>query len=72
MTEVKFYIKGTHCKSCKMLITDVLEDLGVTIKSFDMDEGKKESNLVVDTDIESQKIIDMIQSEGEYTVKLVK
>ena len=37
--ELKLNIKGMHCRSCEVLISDVLEDLGVK-KSNITEEGE--------------------------------
>ena len=71
MTEFKFNIKGTKCNSCKMLIADILEDMNINVVSFDVDKNKKESKLVVQTDLEPQKIKDEIQAVGDYQLELL-
>ena len=38
MRKVTLKVKGMHCKSCSILIEDVLEDLGVKSK-VDSDKG---------------------------------
>ena len=58
-----------HCKSCKMLIEDILDDLNITILSFDFDEDEMVGHLEVDTDKSKQQIKEAIESEGEYTVE---
>lgn len=70
MTEIKLAIKGTHCKACKMLIEDILEDMNIEIVSLSIDEARKEGVLVVKTEVEPQKIIEAIQAEGEYTLEI--
>jgi copper chaperone CopZ len=72
MPELKFTMKGTHCKSCKMLIEDVLEEMNIKVVSIEINEAKKEGRLIVNTEVDPQKIIDTIQAEGDYTVELVK
>tara|TARA_Y100000294_G_C8328254_1_gene245586 strand:- start:216 stop:425 length:210 start_codon:yes stop_codon:yes gene_type:complete len=69
MTEIKFKIKGTKCNNCKMLITDILEDMDVSIVSFDLDQSKKESKIIVQTELEQQKIKNEIENAGEYQVE---
>lgn len=39
MKTVKIYIKGMHCKSCKMLLEDSFEDLGVTSCNVNWEKG---------------------------------
>jgi len=68
MSLKRFKIEGMHCKSCKMLIEDVMEDLGIEIKSFKVDEDKQVGKLEVETDKDDKEIIDAIQEEGDYKV----
>jgi len=72
MTLLKFIITGMHCKSCKMLIEDVLEDLNCKIISFEVDEQKQEGTLQIESEVDAQKIITDIQAEGDYKVQLIK
>ena len=67
--EQKFTIKGMHCKSCVMLITDAVEDLGVKIISFKMDEKAKIGTLVIEGNIDRKKVKEAIESEGDYQVQ---
>ena len=60
-------VKGTHCESCKVLIEDVLKDIGgVASATVDFKTGK--------TEIEHSKKLDMenirkeIESLGDYSV----
>ena len=69
---LRLEIKGMHCKSCKMVIEDVLEDLGVKVVSFDLDEGSQTGVLELQTDKTSKEISDAIKAEGEYTIKILK
>jgi len=64
---MKFKIKGMHCKSCKMLIEDVLDDLNVDIISFSFDESRQEGILEV-TGGSEDKIVSSIKAEGDYEV----
>jgi len=71
MSEKKFVIKGMHCKSCSMLIEDILEDMDIKVKSLTVDDDKKEGTLLIDTDQDPNKIKETIEAEGDYTVSLV-
>ena len=60
-------IKGMHCKSCKMLIEDALEDIGVNA-SVHVDLGK--ADLEFDEEkVSLEKIKETIRGEGEYMVE---
>ena len=65
-----FRVEGIHCKSCEMLISDVLEDLGVKKTKVDKDKGIvtvhfDEENLT------SNQIRDVIEAE-DYKVMMQK
>jgi copper chaperone CopZ len=60
-------IHGPHCKSCVMLITDALTDLGVTNIKLTLDEKAKKASLVCDYAGKKEDIIATIKKEG-YTV----
>lgn len=63
-------IKGMHCKSCKMLIEDIMDDLDSEVVSFDVDQKKQIGILKVETEKTGKEIADAIKAEGEYTVKV--
>jgi len=69
MPLIKLTIKGMHCKSCKMLIEDILEDYNAKIISFDLDEDNQTGSLHVETETPAQAIMDAIQAEGDYQVR---
>ena len=60
-------IKGMHCKSCKMLIEDSLEEIGVKanvdvekeLVELNFDEGK----------VSVDKIKKVIEEQGDYVVE---
>lgn len=72
MPLIKFEIKGMHCKSCKMLIEDIMDESNASVLSMEIDEQNEVGHVQVDTDTPTQEIIDAIQSEGDYTVKEIK
>ena len=62
MKKVNVSIKGMHCSSCEMLITDALEDLNVKAK---VDSKKGSAELEFDeTKINLDKIKEVIKKEG--------
>ena len=65
---MKFTIKGMHCKSCKALIEDVLDDMNIKVVSFDVNEEEQLGQLQIEADNSAEDIIKAIQEEGEYTV----
>jgi len=63
MAEIKLKITGMHCKSCSMLISDALEDLGVKKSKIDADSGKA----MIEFDenkVTAEKIKQAIKEEG--------
>jgi len=68
MPSMKLTIQGMHCKSCKMLIEDAMEELGVEISSFQVDEKKQKGILEINTTKKAEEIIKAIEKEGEYKV----
>jgi copper chaperone len=60
--KINLKIKGMHCKSCKMLIEDALEDLGV---KSNVDNEKGTATIEFDeSKITEEKIKDAIKKEG--------
>ncbi|MBI3032480.1 heavy-metal-associated domain-containing protein [Candidatus Woesearchaeota archaeon] len=68
---MKFQVEGMHCKSCKMLVQDSLEELGANVVSIEVDEKKKQGRIIVNTTLDQQKIIEAIEKEGSYKVKRI-
>ena len=67
--KINLKIKGMHCKSCKMLIEDALEDLGV---KSNVDNEKGTATIEFDeSKITEEKIKDAIKKEG-YQVEWIK
>lgn len=64
---MKFKIEGMHCKSCKMLIEDILDDINVQVVSLTVNEAKQEGVLEV-ANGDKQQIINAIEAEGDYKV----
>lgn len=71
MSLMKFQVEGMHCKSCKMLVQDSLEELGANVVSIEVDEKKKQGRIIVNTTLDQQKIIEAIEKEGSYKVKRI-
>ena len=59
-------IKGTHCKSCKMLIEDVCSDY-LEIKSYNMDLDTEKLTIEHDDSFDLDKLKEEIVSLGEYS-----
>lgn len=69
MSRIKLVVKGMHCKSCKMLIEDELEEIGATEIKITVDEASKQGSVECETDKTKDEIIKLIESQGEYSVE---
>jgi len=58
-------IKGMHCKSCIVLLTDALNDAGMTTVSISLDEKKQIGTARFEGD--KGKAISAINKEGYTT-----
>ena len=56
-------VKGMHCKSCKMLVNDALEENGATNIRIDLDE-KKQLGKVSFENLDKKKAVELIKKEG--------
>lgn len=65
MKQITLKIKGMHCKSCEMLITDALEEVGAKAQV----DSKKGTALIEfdEKKLTEDKIKQIIKNEG-YTV----
>ena len=68
MTKYSLEVKGMHCKSCSMIVTDVLEESGSKNISINLDEKRQVGKVSFDFSGDKKKIIDSIEKEG-YKVK---
>jgi len=66
MSKIDLNLKGTHCKSCKLVIEDVLGDLGATHVRVEINEKEQTGKVSCEFD-DQKKIVEAIQKEG-YTV----
>lgn len=63
--KMKLKIKGLHCKSCKVLLEDALGEIGVKAE-VNVEAGLVE---VEAGNVSLDKIKEIIESEGDYTVE---
>ncbi|MBT3836068.1 heavy-metal-associated domain-containing protein [Candidatus Woesearchaeota archaeon] len=60
-------IKGMHCKSCKMLLEDALEDINVKVDvNYDLGTAEVEFD---ESKTSLEKIKETIKAEGDYQVE---
>ena len=64
MTKFNLNVKGMHCKSCKILVADVLEELGASSILIDVDEKKKLGKVLFDYSGDKKSVISAIEQEG--------
>ena len=68
MGNINLTVNGMHCNSCKVLVTDVLTDLGAKNISISIDEKNKVGTVSFEHP-DKHKAIKAIEDEGGYTVK---
>ena len=64
MTKYNIEVKGIHCKSCNMLVTDALQELGASQISIKLDEKNKIGKVSFDFLGDKKKAIETIEKEG--------
>ncbi len=62
-------VKGMHCNSCKLLITEALEDSGAKNVSVSLDEKKQVGTVTVDSPLTKTELKKLIEKEGDYKVQ---
>jgi copper ion binding protein len=71
MKKTEFTIKGMHCKSCVMLVTEALTDVkGVKNASVDLSKNKA----VVEFDekiVKERQLIEAIEKDGYKVLKQI-
>lgn len=64
---MELHVQGMHCKSCKMLVEDELEEIGATDVTITLVDGKNRGTVRCNHE-DKQRVINAIQSAGDYTV----
>lgn len=67
MTRINLDVNGMHCNSCKIIVTEALEDIGAKNINVSVDEKKKMGKVSCDFN-NIDKVIETISKEG-YKVK---
>ena len=57
-------VKGMHCKSCVMLVTDALEEAGAKKIKIKLDEKKQEAEISLEYSGKEEDIVKVIEAEG--------
>ena len=68
MTKYNLSVQGMHCRSCKMLVTDILQELGASNISIEVDEKKKIGKVSFNYSGDKKLVNMAIEKEG-YKVK---
>ena len=68
MTKLQFVVTGMHCKSCKMLVEDELQELGAKDIFVSVDEKKQQGIVSCDYNGDIKKVYAGIKKAG-YNVK---
>lgn len=69
MVEIKFNIEGVHCKSCKMIIENNLQELGAKNIHVTVDEKTQKGTVACDYEGEKMNVINAIKKEGYKVLK---
>ena len=69
MTKIHLNIEGVHCKSCKMIIEDNLQELGAKNIHVTVDEKTQKGTVACDYDGDKIDIITSIKKEGYKVLK---
>ncbi len=67
MAKINLSLKGTHCQSCKMVIEDVLSDLGATSVNIEINEKAQTGKVSCQFSGDKKQVVEAIEKEG-YTV----
>lgn len=70
MPMIKLEIDNMKCNNCKLLIREIMEEVGAEITSFKVDENKKVGHLEVISKRPHKQIIKAISSEGYGVARL--
>jgi copper chaperone CopZ len=61
-------VKGMHCKSCSILISEALEESGAKDVSVKLDEKKQIGTVTLNSALSKDKLKTIIREQGEYQV----
>ena len=61
---IKLTVKGTHCKSCGMLIQEALEEKGATDIKVVVDEKKQTATVECTYAGKKEDIVAVVQEQG--------
>lgn len=64
-----FTVKGMHCNSCKVIISEALEDAGAKDVHVNLDEKRQIGTITLSSDLPKAQLKQIIEEQGEYTVQ---
>lgn len=69
MTHIQLAIEGVHCKSCKMIIEENLQELGAKKIAVTVDEKTQKGTVACDYSGDKMDIVNAIKKEGYKVLK---
>lgn len=63
MVKIALQVKGMHCKSCKIIVEEALQDIGAKNISISIDEKKQMGSVNAEHE-DKKKVIAAIEGEG--------
>ena len=69
MKKHTFTVNGMHCNSCKILVTEALEEAGAKKVTVGLNAQAQQGVVTVESDLPPNKLKAIIESQGAYFVK---
>ncbi|MEK6921577.1 MAG: heavy-metal-associated domain-containing protein [Nanoarchaeota archaeon] len=69
MTKINLNIEGVHCKSCKMVIEDNLQELGAKNVHVTVDEKTQKGTVACEYSKDKIDVVNAIKKEGYKVLK---
>ncbi len=61
-------VKGMHCNSCKILISEALEEAGAKNVQVALDPKKQVGIITFDSTLSNDEVKELVKEQGEYEV----
>lgn len=61
-------VKGMHCNSCRILVSEALEESGAKDVSVKLDEKKQVGLVTLTSNLSKDKLKQIVQAQGDYKV----
>ena len=69
MAKIQLNVEGMHCKSCKMIVEDNLQEIGATNIAVTVNEKTKTGTVSCDYNGDQMHVINAIKKEGYKVLK---